>query len=711
MPFFTNATDVKVTGGHFETHSQTYIHYHGPNGLQILLDSSLPEAAHDSSARDPPPSCLPGTRENYIKTITTWVRSHNVTTSIQSGSVSGHGSSLHKLLWVSGPAGVGKSAVAQTCAEALQESSELGAAFFFSIPNQRDDPTKLFTSIAYQLATRKLPATSPYGVLLEEDIRKDPSVVKKSLEVQLHQLIIDPVMDLLERSCMTRSQRVVVIVDGLDECRGHGTQEEILRLLANATLEYPELPLLWVVFSRPEPHIESAIAKFSSSWRKVVIPISEDTDDEIESYLRQSFATIQQRYNLSCNSTGWPSEIEIRALTRKSAGLFIYAATVVRFFDDPFLPEREQQLANLLSSQPPPASSSGSATTTPLSHLDAFYTLIMQRIPQSTLPYTLNILLILVAGLITSPMTVMTISNLLGYTASTTVSAFYALRSVLSLQNDLIGTGNLQDPENLKDSKIAFYHYSFLEFLRDADRSKDFCVFQPACRLFWAQRCLQILYEFNKGGLTGITLANTPFQDPEMEIGVQNNLLTEASCSLLESCARIPNLSDFPDYIHQFHSLDYRRIADAAGSRMQNLVLCLREEHLTELRKQLDIHQQKTNQMLGVLRERFSIVNSIARHVLSITHRFSSAVFTRAGSSSFTPSSTPSSSSASGLVSTSSEPPATSRLLSAYELGFGEKKVYLYPERASFGVMYHICTTSDELKEPYVLPGDNSQNY
>lgn len=410
-------------------------------------------------------------------------------------------------MWLSGPAGVGKSAVAQTCAEILHESSELGAAFFFSRPNQRDKSDKFFTSIAYQLATRRRPATSPYGALLEKAVRKDPSVVTKSLEVQFHELIIDPVLDLLESGGRVHPHQVVIIVDGLDECDGNDAQCEILRLIATATLDYPDLPLLWAIFSRPEPHIESTILESDSSWWNITLPISQDADRDIELYLRSNFARIQQRYNLSLGSASWPSEADIRALVQKSAGLFVYAATLIRFFDDPSLPDREQQLADLLSSQSPSASTSIS----PLSHLDAFYTLIMQRIPRSSLPYTLNVLLILTSPLIASSLTVTKVSDLLGYTTSTTLSAIYTLRSVLFLQNDSVGNRELQDIQGSKDMKISFYHYSFVEFLRNRARSGEFYVFQPMCRLFWARRCLQILSEFNQGSsMTSCSFALIP---------------------------------------------------------------------------------------------------------------------------------------------------------------------------------------------------------
>ncbi|KAF9442564.1 hypothetical protein P691DRAFT_625994, partial [Macrolepiota fuliginosa MF-IS2] len=85
-----------------------------------LLQTSNPNATYDSSARHPPPLCFPGTRVQYIKDITDWAI-----------PTIGTDAPL-PLYWMKGPAGVGKSAIAQTCVERLKKLGNLGAAFFFA---------------------------------------------------------------------------------------------------------------------------------------------------------------------------------------------------------------------------------------------------------------------------------------------------------------------------------------------------------------------------------------------------------------------------------------------------------------------------------------------------------------------------------------------------------------------------------------------------
>jgi len=87
-------------------------------GIDILLDASDEGAVFDSQDHYDR-RCFPGTREQYIADITNWVTE-----------------SIHpplSMYWMSGPAGVGKSAIAQTCAEKLKDTEHLGAAFFFTV--------------------------------------------------------------------------------------------------------------------------------------------------------------------------------------------------------------------------------------------------------------------------------------------------------------------------------------------------------------------------------------------------------------------------------------------------------------------------------------------------------------------------------------------------------------------------------------------------
>ena len=74
-------------------------------------------AMHDSKERHDAPKCHGDTRKAVTKDITSWVLDDTKDTLI---------------LWISAPAGSGKSAILQTIAELFQDSGGLAASFFFS---------------------------------------------------------------------------------------------------------------------------------------------------------------------------------------------------------------------------------------------------------------------------------------------------------------------------------------------------------------------------------------------------------------------------------------------------------------------------------------------------------------------------------------------------------------------------------------------------
>lgn len=91
----------------------------GPDAYVLVLSRlahfTMEGAEFDSSARDPPPSCHPGTRLTILKSITDWIGSKERS----------YGS-----LWLNGPAGVGKSAIMQTLAENLSSLALLARCYF-----------------------------------------------------------------------------------------------------------------------------------------------------------------------------------------------------------------------------------------------------------------------------------------------------------------------------------------------------------------------------------------------------------------------------------------------------------------------------------------------------------------------------------------------------------------------------------------------------
>ena len=278
-------------------------------GIDILYEASSPGAAFDSQDHYDR-RCSPGTREQYIADITNWV-----TESVDPPS---------SMYWMRGPAGVGKSAIAQTCAEKLKDTGHLGAAFFFTV-DKHSNPSRLFTTIAYQLAI-----TLPdYRTSIDERILKDKTLVEKKMPSQFRSLIVEPIQELRKQG--KKVQPKAVFIDGLDECTGGDAQAEIIKIIASSVRE-GSTPFCWVIFSRAQPRIVSTFKQgnIASVIHFVELPTSRKADGEIELYLRGGFKNILEQRDFPQLLSSWPSDNDIRMLVDAADGVFVHPAAVLR---------------------------------------------------------------------------------------------------------------------------------------------------------------------------------------------------------------------------------------------------------------------------------------------------------------------------------------------------------------------------------------------
>ncbi|KAF9442978.1 hypothetical protein P691DRAFT_764704, partial [Macrolepiota fuliginosa MF-IS2] len=312
MPLFTDSQNTTINNSNFVDQSIGPFNgsvanisvTNGQTGIDILLEASNPDAAYDSSARDYAPRCQPGTREQHIEDVVGW------------GAPTVGADNPLPLFWMKGLAGVGKSAIAQTCAEKLKDLGRLGAAFFFAV-KVRDNAEQFFPTIAYQLSTE----FPDYHDLLDQRIRRDRTILKKTMAIQFKALIAEPFQK-LEKTGKGIGRRVVIIVDGLDECEKADDQSRIIKIIA-ASARDSATPFRWAFFSRPEPHIEASFTSddVAQVTHKAELPVSDDANSDIELYLRSGFENILRHRNIPVTSQ-WPSDNDIQTLVKASKGLF-----------------------------------------------------------------------------------------------------------------------------------------------------------------------------------------------------------------------------------------------------------------------------------------------------------------------------------------------------------------------------------------------------
>jgi hypothetical protein len=152
-------------------------------GFEQLQQAVAHAAFHNSGERFDPPTCHPNTRTAVTDKIMHWILGL------------GADDQNAVILWFYGPAGAGKSAIAQKIAEICDIETLLLASFFFS----RSDPTRcdaksLMSTIAYQITTNFLETRE----MVVAAIDRDPLIFTRSLEAQVKVLIVDPLRELLD---------------------------------------------------------------------------------------------------------------------------------------------------------------------------------------------------------------------------------------------------------------------------------------------------------------------------------------------------------------------------------------------------------------------------------------------------------------------------------------------------------------------------------
>ena len=386
-----------------------------------------------------------------------------------------------------GPAGVGKSAIAQTCAEKLKETGHLGTVFFFSV-KKYDNPSRLFTTIAYQLTT----ALADYRTAVDEKISKDHTIVEKKMASQFQLLIVEPLQEIEKQG--KRVQPKAIFIDGLDECAGEEAQSEIIEVIASS-VQARSTPFRWAIFSRAEPRIVSTFSQDSiaSITHFVELLISREVDGEIELYLRGEFKNILRRRNCLHLSSSWPTNDDIRRLVDAAAGLFAHSAAALRQVGYPSDWQFRERLQSVLDA----VSQAGNQAST--SQLDALYFHIMSQIPEHILP---SVQLFLCCGVgydIDYGFYASGLCNDLRLSESTFRDISHYLHAVVAYEGSFDPLSSIDPRIDLTRSffdqgqwfhpelsflrhlmsvhgSLRFYHKSFFHFLCDPARSGPFCV-------------------------------------------------------------------------------------------------------------------------------------------------------------------------------------------------------------------------------------------
>jgi len=287
--------------------------------FEILQENVAHTAFHNSAARFDPPKCHPHTRVAVLKKIMDWVHRTDWETWYR------------YILWLTGAAGAGKSAIAQSIIElCLLEGFVIASFFFFRSDSTRNHAKSLVATLAYQIFF-SVPSTQ---AIIQAAIENDPLIFTRSLEHQFDLLVVQPLRKFYKPlDTLEEKWRRIIVIDGLDECLDHASQRQILNMFRDAIRKY-ELPIIFLVASRPEHDINTTFGSkhMVGVFARLYLDESYEPDEDIRRFLQDSFEEIRTTDPFKSGiPMVWPTPEAMESIVRKSSGQFVYAATVVRY--------------------------------------------------------------------------------------------------------------------------------------------------------------------------------------------------------------------------------------------------------------------------------------------------------------------------------------------------------------------------------------------
>ena len=435
------------------------------------MEAVSPNAFYDSDNRPDPPKCHPKTRVALINKIIDWANGMIDTNAF--------------ILWLYGPAGAGKTAIARKVAELFAEHGLLLASFFFFRSDYKRNTMKpLVANIAYRVTSVIPGARDPINTIIEAD----PLILSYSVEMQLTKLVFEPLRLLVDQGYFSNQQfPPLIVIDGLDECLDKDSQTNLVQLLSSSVAQY-QLPLKFLIVSRPEFHIKSAVAIAGEQSIVSHLELNNDflPEDDIRSFLTDKFREIKTCHPFRSGiPSSWPSEQQMNTLICKASGQFIYASLAVRFINST-CNSPMRQLDIVLELRPP------IDHDLPFAELDALYRYIFS--------YTKNLDLVLrILGLYDvlindgDEFVVEFVEFMLGLENGDVCIYLSPLNSLLEVQ----------ECDGYRE--ILFYHSSLMDFLLSPERSKEYSIDVQKSHSLIAQWILKL---FTIDGMCSQSLLN-----------------------------------------------------------------------------------------------------------------------------------------------------------------------------------------------------------
>ncbi|CAE6469801.1 unnamed protein product [Rhizoctonia solani] len=244
-------------------------------------------------------ACLEGTREVLLNKILTWTQNRE---------------NAQTFMWISSQVGMGKTAVATSLCQRLDQARALAGSFFC----RRDDPNSnnplsLINSLICDIAM-SCPA---YARQVAIAIRANPKLCSTHLSLRYEYLVKRPLQRLARISMPIT---LVAVVDGLDECGDNVARGKTLQKLFEMSRLVPWLKV--IVTGRPVADMQQYFQ--ATCIHKTVVHLHDyDASPDIRAYIEGQVTQLAK-------TERWPSE-SINELCAMSHGVFLWATLAVKY--------------------------------------------------------------------------------------------------------------------------------------------------------------------------------------------------------------------------------------------------------------------------------------------------------------------------------------------------------------------------------------------
>ena len=471
----------------------------GHLGLRDLLRPVI-SATHARSG--PVAKCDPETRLEIIAHIKEWLNGSDKRTAI---------------CWLNGPAGYGKSAVAQTIAERYAVKGRLlGSFFFLRGAGERSHISRLIPTLAYQISIC-VPAVKS---LLVKALRDDPAILGPSvaLAYQFQKLIVEPIQSTTSKVLSSfevfshLAKQKIFVIDALDECNDKAEMAAFIDVLLSVSSRRSYLPFRILLTSRVEEHIREKFDHPEAQFFYHLDLENFDARPDIQVYFQREFAHI---FDQNCRMMQrlpklWPSAEDLSELLDKAGSSFAFAMTFIQFVGGDSIPHKALQ--QLLESG--------------ADGLDPLYKQVLSSASRTAaLDQILGTVMILEDN-----QSISFLSSLLCLQHEEVIYELLGVQSIIKIPGD-------------DDQPIMLYHTSLWDFLTIEARSEQYFIDHPLQHLHLAIHCLKHLERYPakdlfKGDAANYACCNWPhhiilgFQKQESEV---DEIITTSLVTLIES--------------------------------------------------------------------------------------------------------------------------------------------------------------------------------